>query len=93
MKEKHTSFVLAGKNRRNILALLNQETLTPAQILKKANYTYLTHIIRTLKELNKMGLVEVVNPEARSYKFHKITKLGKQVLKDAKTVKDSISYK
>ena len=39
MREKYISFVLAGKNRRNILGLFNQETLTPAQILKKANYT------------------------------------------------------
>jgi len=52
MREKQISFVLAGKNRRNILALLNEATLTPAQILKKADYTYLTHIIKTLKELN-----------------------------------------
>jgi DNA-binding PadR family transcriptional regulator len=90
MREKHISFVLAGKNRRNILALLNLETLTPAQILKKANYTYLTHIIRTLKELNLMGLIECVNPEARSYKFYRITKLGKEVLKDVEKIKKEL---
>jgi len=32
-------------------------------------------------------LVEVVNPEARSYKFYKITKLGKEVLKDVEKIK------
>ena len=79
MNEKLISFVLAGKNRRNILDLLSKETLTPAQILRKANYTYLTHIIRTLKELNKVALIECVNPEARSYKFYKITKKGKEI--------------
>ncbi|MCK9319149.1 winged helix DNA-binding protein [Methanoculleus sp.] len=79
MNEKLISYVLAGKNRRNVLNLISQGAMTPSQILKKAKYTYLTHIIRTLKDLNKMELIECVNPEAKSYKFYKITKKGKSI--------------
>ncbi len=93
MSKKLVSFVLAGKNRINVLSTLSENTLTPAQILKKVNYTYLTHIIRTLKELNEARLIECVNPEARSYKFYKITQKGKKVIKEAIRIKNEINIK
>lgn len=93
MSKELISFVLAGKNRINVLLTLSENTLTPAQILKKANYTYLTHIIRTLKELSKVELIECVNPESRSYKFYKITQKRKKVIKEVIKIKNEINKK
>jgi len=83
MDVKLISFILSGKNRRNVLNLLSTEDkLTSSQIYKKLNYTYLTHIIRTLKELEEKGLIKCLNPKDRIYKFYEITKKGKNLNKD-----------
>jgi DNA-binding PadR family transcriptional regulator len=83
MDAKMISFVMSGKNRRNVLNLLSTGTkLTSSQIYKKLNYTYLSHVIRTLKDLEQKGLVKCLNPEDRIFKFYEITKKGKEINKE-----------
>ncbi len=43
---------------------------------------YKSHNSVTIKELNEKGLIVCINPEDRSFKFYKITKKGKDVLKE-----------
>jgi len=77
------SFVMSGKNRRNILNLLSTgDKFTSSQIYKKLNYTYLTHVIRALKDLELKGLIKCLNPEDRIFKFYEITKKGKEINKE-----------
>ena len=47
----------------------------------------MSHISRTLKELEKLGLVKCLTPEIRKSKFYSITNTGSKVLKDIESFK------
>jgi len=50
-------------------------------IIKKISM-YKSHISRTLKEPLEQKLIICENPEDRSFKFYKISKKGKDVLRE-----------
>lgn len=59
-----------------------EKAMSPKQIAKEidvARDNISTRIIR----LNEMKLVECINPEARLWRFYKITKSGNAALKEA----------
>jgi len=43
---------------------------------------YKSHNSTTIKKLTENGLITCINPEDRSFKFYKITKKGKNILKE-----------
>jgi predicted transcriptional regulator len=80
------SFVNRSSQRKKILSELNR-TITPSQLAKTTGM-YLTHVSRTLGELCKKGLVECLTPSERVEKYYRITKLGRDVLKDMEEMKE-----
>ena len=84
------SFILRAKNRKNILALLSNETLTPAQIMKRTGM-YESHVSRALKELLEQKLIECENPKERRFRFYKATRLGKEILEESQKIEKEIS--
>lgn len=67
--------------RKKVLLKLSEGVFTPKQLEKALNIK-LSHISRTLTELEKMKLIECLNPTLRKGKMFKITQLGKQILKE-----------
>lgn len=75
--------LLRSKLKVQILAKLNEESLTPvmlAKILKKPRAS----VSRTIVELNKKRLVKCINPDKDRWRFYKITNVGKKCLKSIK---------
>ena len=56
----------------------------PASDLIKVTSMYKSHLSRTLKELKEEKLIECLNPNDREFKFYKLTKKSKEILKDIK---------
>ncbi|MEK6832947.1 MAG: winged helix-turn-helix domain-containing protein [Nanoarchaeota archaeon] len=85
MKNKYEliSFVLRAKNRQEILKQLSLGNKTATE-LTKATKMYKSHISRTLKELLEERLIECLNPKDREYKFYKLTRKGKNLIKNLK---------
>ena len=82
------SYILRAKNRREVLLFLVKETLTPAQIMRRTKM-YESHVSRTLKELLDKKLIVCKNPNERRFRFYNITKLGRNMTKEAdKILKD-----
>ena len=57
--------------------------MSQSEIMKKTGM-YKAHTSRVLKELFNKKLIICRNPEDRTFKFYKITSLGKSVLESAK---------
>ena len=64
-----------------MLLLISKARVTPGQIVRKTGM-YESHVSRTLKELLEKKLVICENPKERRFKFYRITKLGKDVVKE-----------
>ncbi len=77
------SFVARSKRRKELLEILNKSKEISQPEIMKLSKQYKSHNSRTLKELSDKGLIVCVNPEDRSFKFYKITKKGKEILKEA----------
>lgn len=83
---KIISFVARSKRRKETLKLLSKEKrLSQPEIMRKLKQ-YKSHNSRTLKELFDKGLIVCVNPEDRSFKFYKITKKGRNLLKEVNNI-------
>lgn len=78
------SFINRSKQRKEILSL-TQNPITPTEIKNKLD-THLTHVSRILRKFKERGLVECLTPNERMSKYYKITKLGKEVLKQLEKV-------
>jgi len=77
------SFVARGKRRKETLSLISEhQRISQSEIMRKLKQ-YKSHNSTTIKELTENGLITCINPEDRSFKFYKITKKGKDVLKEA----------
>lgn len=74
------SFVMAGEARFKILLELNKTTKTPSQ-LKELLKVQMSHVSRTLKELQEENLIECKTPFRRKSKLFTITSQGKEILK------------
>jgi DNA-binding MarR family transcriptional regulator len=83
------SKVSASGYRVKVLEQLSKSPRTSKQLSKLANIK-MSHISRTLKELEKLGLIKCLTPEMRKSKFYSITSAGNRVLKNIKTSKESI---
>ena len=83
---KIISFIARGKRRKEVLEFLNKfKEKSQSEIMKELK-RYKSHNSRTIKELSDKKLIVCVNPEDRSFKFYKITKKGKNILKEAKRI-------
>jgi len=72
--------VSASSYRVKVLEQLSTSPKTPKQLSKNTNIG-MPHISRTLKELERLGLVKCLTPEIRKNKFYSITNAGSKVLK------------
>jgi len=87
MTWKNVSYILGSPLSRKILECLDKtQPLAPLQISKETNIAR-SNVSTKLGDLRKRKLVEPVNPEARKWRFYRITKEGRNVLKKAKEIK------
>lgn len=80
------SFVSRSEHRKKILSIL-QKPITPSDIANKTGF-YLTHVSRALRELQEKKLVECLTPKERVGKYYKITRLGREILKEIENIKE-----
>jgi DNA-binding MarR family transcriptional regulator len=79
---KLIGFVARAKRRKETLNLLSKHTqLSQPEIMRSLNQ-YKSHNSATIKELVQKDLIKCINPEDRSFKFYKITKKGRNILKE-----------
>ena len=74
------TFVLRGKNRKEIMKILVEGNKTQAELHKITNM-YRTHVRRTLNELISNKLVNCINPNDKRYKIYQLTPIGKNTMK------------
>ena len=79
------SFIARSKRRLEILKLLEEHELSQVK-LTKLTKMYKGHTSRTLKELSEKKLVICTNPDDRSFRAYKITRKGKEILKQTKAI-------
>jgi DNA-binding MarR family transcriptional regulator len=79
---KLISFVARAKRRKETLNLLSKNTqLSQPEIMRALN-PYKSYNSTTIKELSQKDLIKCINPEDRSFKFYKITKKGRNILRE-----------
>lgn len=66
----------ASSYRIKVLHALSEKPKSPKELEKDLNIK-ISHISRTLKELEKLGLVKCLNPGLRKGKIYSVTKLNK----------------
>jgi predicted transcriptional regulator len=80
------SFVARSKRRREVLKLLLKvQKMSQPEIMRNSKQ-YKSHNSRTLKELIDNKIISCINPEDRAFKFYKITKKGKNILKEVEKI-------
>lgn len=84
--EKDIGFVARSKRRKEVLKILSKVSKMSQPEIMKISEQYKSHNSRTIKELNNRWLISCINPEDRSYKFYKITKKGKDILKETEKI-------
>jgi len=72
------SFVVSGKFRKKVFVELKRKR-TPSQIAKDAKVST-TQVSRTLKQLEKKGLVECLTPNSKMGKIYTLSNKGKELL-------------
>ena len=82
---KRISFIASSKRRKEILKILREKSKSQPE-LKKITRMYKSHTSRTIKELLEKKLILCRNPENRTFKFYKITPLGKKTLKEVEDI-------
>jgi len=75
--------ISASSYRKSVLLNLNEGIFTPRELEKSLNIK-MSHISRTLAELQEYKLIECLTPTLRKGKQYRITKLGREVLKNIK---------
>lgn len=75
-------FIKRGKNRQKIFSEIDKPVI-PSELTKKiygkASNTYFNIVSRSLSELKEKGLVEIVNPDDKTGRIYKKTKLGERI--------------
>jgi len=82
---KIIGFVKRGKNRKDIFMNLDKPMMPSELVIKiyKSNSnTYFNLVSRALSELKKAKLIEIVNPEERTGRIYRKTKLGEKISKE-----------
>jgi len=77
---KYISFVLRAKNRRRIIEALDKPKL-PSQLAQELKI-HISHVSRTLSELEKAGLIECLTPDEKVGRLYGLTDKGKKILKE-----------
>ena len=71
--------VKRGSNRKKVLEAI-EENIMPSELVKKIygkqSNTHFNIVSRALSELRELGLIEIVNPEERTGRMYRLTKLG-----------------
>ena len=75
------SFILRGSRRKAIFLSLKEEAKIPKQIATECKIS-ISNVSNTLPELIGQGLVICKNPEDHYFKYHELTKKGKDLLKE-----------
>ena len=81
---KEVGFVKRGKNRKIVFQNLDSPMMPSELVVKiwgKSGNTYFNLVSRALSELREKKLVEVVNPNERTGRIYRRTKLGDRVVK------------
>lgn len=77
-------YVKRGKNRQIVFLALDKPMM-PSEIMRKiynkTSNTYFNLVSRALSELKEKKLIEVVNPNEKTGRIYRKTKLGKEVEK------------
>ncbi|HYD03166.1 MAG TPA: hypothetical protein VEC16_02600 [Alphaproteobacteria bacterium] len=76
------SYVIRGKNRRDVLKTLGKHALLRQADVAKLAKMYRTHARRTLLELEDKKLIKCVNEKESQGKLYQITPSGKTILKE-----------
>ena len=77
-------FVKRGKNRKIVFEKLDAPMMPSELVIKiwgKSSNTYFNLVSRALSELREKKLVEVINPDERTGRIYRRTKLGERVIK------------
>lgn len=78
------SFVMASKNRRTLILLL-QIPKTPT-ILAKNTKMNLANVSRTLSDLDRQGLVECLTPRKKVGRIYSLTAKGVKVVEKIRNI-------
>lgn len=79
------TYVYKSKYRKDVLsALVNKPNLTQTDIIKTTSPKYISHMSRTMKELEEKKLIECKNPKDNNYKIYFPTHLGIKVAEEVK---------
>lgn len=70
----------ASQHRQQILKALKQSPATPNDIAKNLDI-HLSQVTRSLREMEKFGLVECKTPDLKKGRIYAITKKGEDILK------------
>ena len=75
-------YVKRGKNRQIVFLALDKPMM-PSELMKKiygkTSNTYFNLVSRALGELKEKKLVEIINPQEKTGRIYRKTKLGKEV--------------
>lgn len=77
------SSVARSRRKQEILELLIEGEKSQVEVMRKTKM-YKSHTSRALKELLEKNLIMCKNPDDRVFRFYKITKKGKDILKKVK---------
>jgi len=74
---KDISYVLRAKNRKRIIKALNEPKL-PSQLAEELEM-HISHVSRTLNQLQKAEMVECLTPEEKVGRLYRLTEKGKEI--------------
>jgi len=81
-------FVKRGKNRQIVFLALDKPMI-PSEIMRKiynkTSNTYFNLVSRALGDLKNKKLIEIINPNDKTGRIYRKTKLGKEIEKHLKT--------
>jgi len=75
---KYIGFVLRAKNRKKVMKALDRPKL-PSELAKELKI-HISHVSRTLSELEKAGLIECLTPDEKVGRLYRLTNKGKEIL-------------
>jgi len=80
MDYKKLSWLKASNYRQRVLNIMDDGPKTPKEISEETEY-YLSHVSKTLSDLQEKNLVECLTPESKKGKLFRATDEGKKFIK------------
>jgi len=77
---KKYGYLISSDYRRKVVISLLDEPKTPKQIAAEINL-YLSHVSKTLKELQDIGIAVCLTPELKRGRIYELTAQGKELAK------------